>query len=85
MSQEKVERYKEQKANRKKIMRKEKIANIVRKCVLAAACLGIIGWLGVSAYGTYKSNQPRETVEVNYDAVETYINGLYAAEEETAE
>ena len=31
MSQAKVDRYKEEKANRKKIMRKEKIANRLRK------------------------------------------------------
>ena len=31
MSQEKVDRYKKEKANRKQIMRKEKMANLLRK------------------------------------------------------
>ena len=35
MSQAKVDRYKEEKANRKKVMRKEKIANRLRKCAVA--------------------------------------------------
>lgn len=35
MSQAKVDRYKEEKANRKKVMRMEKIANRLRKCAVA--------------------------------------------------
>ena len=46
MSQAKVDRYKEEKKNRKKIMAKEKrmrIAGYVAGCLVAA---GIIGWAG---------------------------------------
>ena len=35
MSQEKVDRYKKEKANRKKNMKKEKFQNILRKCAVA--------------------------------------------------
>ena len=48
MSQAKVDRYKEEKKNRKKIMAKEKrmrIAGYVAGCLVAA---GIIGWAGYS-------------------------------------
>ena len=34
MSQEKVDRYKKEKANRKKNLKKEKFQNILRKCVV---------------------------------------------------
>ena len=50
MSQAKVDRYKEEKKNRKKIMAKEKrmrIAGYVAGCLVAA---GIIGWGGCSPY-----------------------------------
>ena len=76
MSQEKVDRYKKEKANRKKIMRREKLMNIVRKAVLTVAALALIGWLGYSAYDIYNSNKERVVAEVNYDAVTDYLNSL---------
>ena len=42
MSQAKVDRYKEEKANRKKIMRKEKIANRLRKCAVAVVAAALV-------------------------------------------
>ena len=54
MSQAKVDRYKEEKKNRKKIMAKEKrmrIAGYVAGCLVAA---GIIGWAGYSGYRLYE-------------------------------
>ena len=69
MSQEKVDRYKKEKANRKKTMRREKAMSIVRKAVLTVAALALIGWLGYSAYDIYDSNKERVVAEVNYDAV----------------
>ena len=76
MSQEKVDRYKKEKANRKKIMRREKLMSIVRKAVLTVAALALIGWLGYSAYDIYNSNKVRVVAEVNYDAVTDYLNSL---------
>ena len=46
MSQEKVERYKKEKANRKQAMKKQRIMNVMRKCVLSLAALALVGWLG---------------------------------------
>lgn len=76
MSQEKVDRYKQEKANRKQIMRKQKMMNNLRKGVLALAALALIGWLGYSAYDIYESGKDRVVSEVNYDAVSDYLNGL---------
>ncbi|HJB83315.1 MAG TPA: hypothetical protein H9711_09220 [Candidatus Mediterraneibacter intestinavium] len=76
MSQEKVDRYKKEKANRKKTMRREKAMSIVRKAVLTVAALALIGWLGYSAYDIYDSNKERVVAEVNYDAVTDYLNSL---------
>lgn len=76
MSQEKVDRYKKEKANRKKIMRREKAMSVVRKLILTVAALALIGWLGYSAYGIHEENKERVVAEVNYDAVTDYLNSL---------
>ena len=54
MSQEKVDRYKQEKANRKKNIRKQRVMGVVRTCVLSLAGLALVGWLGYSAYDTYE-------------------------------
>lgn len=76
MSQEKVDRYKQEKANRKKTMRKQKAMSIVRKAVLAVVALALVGWLGYSAYDMYNSGKERVVAEVNYDAVTDYLNNM---------
>lgn len=76
MSQAKVDRYKEEKANRKKNIRKQRIMNVVRKCVLSLVALALVGWLGYSAYDTYESNQERPVASVNYDAVNNYLSTI---------
>ena len=80
MSQEKVDRYKQEKANRKKIMRKQKVMNFLRKGVLTLVALALVGWLVYSAYYIYESGKERVVAEVNYDAVTNYLNGLTADE-----
>lgn len=76
MSQEKVDRYKKEKANRKKIMRKQKLMGVIRKTVLAVVVVALIGWLAYSAYGIYESGKERVVAEVNFDSVTNYLNSL---------
>lgn len=76
MSQEKVDAYKYEKAHRKEIMRKQKAMHAVRRVVVGAVALVLVGWLGYSAYGVYEDSQPREAYEVDYSAIDTYVNGL---------
>lgn len=76
MSQEKVARYKEEKANRKVTMRKEKTKHFVRKCVVGVVALALIGWIGYSAFDYIENQKPRQTAEVNYDEFNAYLNGL---------
>ena len=45
MSQEKVDKYKKEKANRKQIMRKERMMGIVRKAVLSVVAIALVGWI----------------------------------------
>ncbi|HIX64274.1 MAG TPA: hypothetical protein H9852_07600 [Candidatus Mediterraneibacter colneyensis] len=83
MSQEKVDKYKQEKANRKKIMRKQKVMGIVRKSVLSLVALALVAWLGYSAYVTYDSGKERVVAETNYDSVMNYLDNLLV--EDTAE
>ena len=72
MSQAKVDRYKEEKKNRKKIMAKEKrmrIAGYVAGCLVAA---------GYSGYSAYEANKPMETIYANLDSVTDYMSSLNA-------
>lgn len=78
MSQAKVDRYKEEKKNRKKIMAKEKrmrIVGYVAGCLVAA---GIIGWAGYSGYSAYEAGKPMETIYANLDSVTDYMSSLNA-------
>lgn len=76
MSQAKVDRYKEEKKNRKEIMAREKRK---QKAGMAAAVLvgvAILGWAGVSGYQIYESKKPLETVYVDLTAIDDYMAGL---------
>lgn len=76
MSQKKVDQYKKEKANRKQIMKKQRIMGVARTCAVVVVALALAGWLGFSAYDSYTSNQERPSVEINYDAVTNYMSGL---------
>lgn len=76
MSQEKVAKYKEQKANRKEIMKKEKQQKQMRIVVTSLIGAAVIGWIGYSAVNTIIENQPRQAIEVDYTAVDEYLNGI---------
>ena len=76
MSQEKVAKYKEQKANRKELMKKAKQKKAIRNTVTAIICVAVVGWLGYSAVDYWQDNQPRQEVEVDYTAVDEYLSEI---------
>lgn len=80
MSQKKVERYKEQKANRKKTMKKEKVQRILRNSVASVVVVAVLGWVGYSGVTYIIKNQPREEVKVDYTEVSNYESLLTAVE-----
>ena len=73
MSQEKVAKYKEEKANRKKTMKKEKIVKTIVAVLAVLVIAAPIVWVGYSAVDTIIKNQPRESVEVDYTALDDYV------------
>lgn len=81
MSQEKVDRYKQEKANRARIQKKEKRVLLLEKAAIGAVCLVVVGWIGYSAYGVVtrpKENAEQETVttEMDINALDDYLSGL---------
>ena len=87
MSQEKVDRYKKEKANRKQIMRKEKMANLLRKCVVGIVGLILVGWIGYSAYDLVTREDPDAeqevvTTEMDVTALNDYLSSLSQTETE---
>ncbi len=85
MSQKKVDMYKEQKANRKNIIKKEKRTALLEKVVGVLVLAAAIGWIGFSVHTkvTDKGDVPAEVEEtvVDMSALDNYLTGLEASEE----
>lgn len=84
MSQKKVDAYKQQKANRNKILKKEKMVRKLQK--LAAVVLGVavVCWIGLSVYGKYEEAQEAIVTEVEMDttAIDNYVSDVMMETEE---
>lgn len=76
MSQEKVTKYKESKANRKELMKKEKQARQVRRIVAGVVCVVLLAWVGYSGVTYLQENKPRQEVEVDYTVIDEYTDNL---------
>ena len=78
MSQAKVDRYKKEKADRKKTMRKEKIMRNVKRCVAGVIVLEIVSRFGYSENYMQTSKQERSVAELNYYTLKDYLSTLSA-------
>lgn len=82
MSQAKVDRYKEEKRNRAKIIKKEKREWLFTKIGLAAIAVVMIGWVGMSVYTSIENSDENtevlETYTLDASALDDYIDGLNA-------
>ena len=76
MSQAKVEKYNEQKANRKQTMKKEKIQRILRNSIASVVVVAALGWVGYSGVVSIIDSIPREEVKVDYTAISGYESAL---------
>lgn len=87
MSQEKVNRYKEEKANRKKIMKREKIKKVILSISGSVVGICLVVWLGYSGYNffrTQKTENPTKT-EIDLSAATDYLDTLFVDESADAE
>lgn len=78
MSQAKVERYKEEKRNRKETMARDKRKQLLSKAALSVVCVVLLGWIGTSAYQVYENSKPMETIYTDLTALDDYMAGLEA-------
>jgi len=82
MSQAKVDQHKKEKANRKQVMRREKIERTAAWLIVIAIAAAVCVWIGYSVYGkaTASDKEGSSTVEVNTSAVDDYLSSLNAEE-----
>lgn len=76
MSQAKVDAYKNEKANRKETMKKDKRMGIIRALVASCLVIALVAWAGVSLYGNISNQQKSQAIVVDYEDVAGYINSL---------
>lgn len=76
MSQAKVDQYKKEKANRKKLVAQARVKRICARIAGYAVAVAIIVWAGFSGYKLYQDNRPAKTYTVSTGVVEDYISGL---------
>ena len=80
MSQKKVDAYKEQKANRQKIMKKEKMVARIEKAIALVVCIAVVCWVGYSVHYKMTEGPDEEQIvtEMDVTALDEYISGLSA-------
>lgn len=88
MSQEKVDKYKKEKANREKLQKTEKRTLFLEKLAIGAVAIVMVGWIGYSAYGVLTREDPDEektvvTTEMDTTAITDYLSQLSGDAEET--
>lgn len=78
MSQKKVDMYKERKANREKIYKKEKRILMLEKLAALLVCLVAVVWLGYSVYGQHQKSASANTTTTTVDvsAIDNYLSDL---------
>ena len=78
MSQEKVEKYKREKANREKIMRRERWIRRLEYGGSAVVLLALIVWFSFAVYKNVESGSAvsTTTTEMDVTAVQDYLNNL---------
>ena len=88
MSQEKVDKYKKEKANREKLQKREKRTLFLEKLAIGVVALVMVGWIGYSAYGVLTREDPDKektvvTTEMDATAITDYLSQLAGNAEET--
>ena len=76
MSQAKVDAYKNEKANRKETMKKDKRMRIIRALVASCLVIALVAWAGVSLYGNISNQEKSQAIAVDYEDISDYINTL---------
>lgn len=76
MSQAKVDRYKEEKRNRAKIIKKEKRQWMATKAGLSLVALVLVAWVGVSVYNGINAPDTSQTEKPTYTVDTSAVDDL---------
>lgn len=78
MSQEKVDRYKEYKANKQKIWKKEKRVRRLEYIAALVVVVALLGWFGFSVYQKVSDpgEQSAQVYTMDTTAVDEYLQGI---------
>jgi cell division protein FtsL len=76
MSQEKVDRYKEEKRNRKAIQAKKKRIALIEKLCGGLIVLALVCWIGYSVADSYQTKQDSEAVTADVTELDSYMSSL---------
>ncbi|MCR4693781.1 MAG: hypothetical protein K5773_00465 [Pseudobutyrivibrio sp.] len=80
MSQAKVDKKKQDKLNRKKIIRKRKFEDALSIGIVVVIAVAIIGWIGYSTVVKYQehveANKEYEYFDVATDAIQDYMQSV---------
>lgn len=89
MSQAKVEQHKKDKANRKKVVARQRLNRKIGQAIGIIIIVAIIAGIGtgitkysINKYEEKQANRPRETYYVNLDDITNYISALDGTEDQ---
>lgn len=87
MSQKKVDAYKEEKANRQKIIKREKTILKLEKLAAVVVCVVAVIWIAYSVQDkvTAKDSEEQIVTEMDTSALDNYLAGLSAEDAEIEE
>ena len=89
MSQKKVDKYKQEKANRQKTMKREKILHRLEFAVLGIVLAALLVWFCIAVYKNSQvkaiENSDAVTTSMDVSAVDDYLNGLTTTSSSAAE
>ena len=80
MSQAKVDKYKDQKKNRDKIMKREKRERIIAEVIVCVVVVALIAWAGYSFYQNHKPTVVN-TYSVDSTVLDDYMSEMNAETE----
>lgn len=83
MSQAKVDRYKEEKKNRKQTIKREKRNRILERTVGVLIAAAIVCWIGFSGYSYYQEKKPTTKTELSMAALNDYLSSLSSTDSAT--
>ena len=89
MSQEKVDKYKKEKANRQQLMRREKWLFRLECTATVLVLCGLIAWFSMAVYSNVQAKRESEreavTTTMNVTGIQNYLSDINASLEDTTE